>query len=102
MEHLGDMSHAELVSVRLEMVFSPFEDSANLNARHMHSLGQTYQRIGNHFGRTGYNSEVTWIMWNLLSVRLETVLVLVHDRCFFWAEQTIGLENHFGCTSSNS
>jgi hypothetical protein len=24
---------------------------------------------------------VTWVMWNLVSVRLETVLVSVQDRC---------------------
>jgi hypothetical protein len=42
MELLGDMSHAESRFVRLEIVFSPFGDSANLDARHVHGLGQTY------------------------------------------------------------
>jgi hypothetical protein len=31
-------------------------------------------------------------MWNLISVRLEIVLVSVHDRCTFWAKRTIGSE----------
>jgi hypothetical protein len=35
---------------------------------------------------------VTWIMLNLGSIRLETVLVLVQDRCMVSAKSTIGLE----------
>jgi hypothetical protein len=31
-------------------------------------------------------------MWNLISVRLETVLVSVQDRCTVCAERTTGLE----------
>ena len=31
-------------------------------------------------------------MWNLVSIRLEIVLVLVQDRCMVCAECTIGLE----------
>ena len=31
-------------------------------------------------------------MWNLVSIRLEIVLVLVQDRCTVCAERTIGLE----------
>ena len=31
-------------------------------------------------------------MWNLVSVHLETVLVLVQDRCKVCAEHPIGLE----------
>jgi hypothetical protein len=30
------------------------------------------------------------------------VLILTQDRCTVWAERTIGLENHFGCTRWNS
>jgi hypothetical protein len=33
-----------------------------------------------------------WVMWNLISVCLETVLVSVQDRCTVYAECTIGLE----------
>jgi hypothetical protein len=33
-----------------------------------------------------------WLMWNLVLVRLETVLVLVQDRCTVCAKRTIGSE----------
>jgi hypothetical protein len=33
-----------------------------------------------------------WVMWNLISVRLETVLVSVQDRCTVYAKHTIGSE----------
>jgi hypothetical protein len=36
-----------------------------------------------------------WVMWNLISVHLGTVLVLVQDRCTVCAEHTIGLEKKF-------
>ena len=36
--------------------------------------------------------QVTWDMWNLVLVRLETVLVSVHDRCIVCAKRTIGSE----------
>jgi len=35
---------------------------------------------------------VMWDMWNLVLVRLETVLVSVHDRCTVCAKRTIGSE----------
>jgi hypothetical protein len=35
---------------------------------------------------------VMWVMWNLILVRLETVLVLVQDRCMVYAKRTIGTE----------
>jgi uncharacterized membrane protein len=35
---------------------------------------------------------VTWVKSNLVSIHLETVLVLVHDRCTVCAKRTIGLE----------
>jgi hypothetical protein len=31
-------------------------------------------------------------MWNLISVRLEMVLVSVQDRCTVWTKRTIGSE----------
>ena len=37
-------------------------------------------------------SQVTWDMWNLILVHLETVLVSVHDRCTVCAKCTIGSE----------
>ena len=36
--------------------------------------------------------QVTWDMWNLVLVRLETVLLSVHDRCTVCAKRTIGSE----------
>jgi hypothetical protein len=35
---------------------------------------------------------VTWVMWNLDSVRPETVLVSVQDRCTICAKRTLGSE----------
>jgi hypothetical protein len=55
---------------QLEAHFGPYGDSANLAARSVHSLRRTYHWLRNCFGRTRWNS-------NLISVRLETVLVLV-------------------------
>ena len=40
-------------------------------------------RLKNRFGRTRWNSLVTWVMWNLTSFDLETVLVSVQDGCMF-------------------
>ena len=31
-----------------------------------------------------------WVMWNLVSVHLETVLVFVQDRCTVCTKRTIG------------
>jgi hypothetical protein len=36
-----------------------------------------------------------WVMWNLVLVRLETVLVLVRYRCIVYAKRTKGLEMIF-------
>jgi hypothetical protein len=33
-----------------------------------------------------------WVMWNLVLVRLETVLVSVQDRCMVCTEHTVGIE----------
>jgi hypothetical protein len=33
---------------------------------------------------------VTMLKWKLISVRLEIVLILMHDRCTVCAERTIG------------
>jgi hypothetical protein len=35
---------------------------------------------------------MTWVMWNLILVHLETVLVSMQDRCTVGTERTIGLE----------
>jgi hypothetical protein len=33
-----------------------------------------------------------WVVWNLIIVHLDTVLVLVQDRCTVCTEHTIGIE----------
>ena len=35
---------------------------------------------------------MTWVMWNLVSVHLEIVFVLLQDRCTLCAKLTIGSE----------
>jgi hypothetical protein len=77
---------------QVEARFVPFEDRANLDARLVHSLCRAYHRLRNHFGRTWWNSLVTWVMVNLVLVHLEMVLVSVQDRCTVCAKRTIGLE----------
>ena len=82
MELLGDKA-------QVEARFGPFGDSANLDTRWVHGLRRMYHRLRNCFGRTRWNSQVTWVMWNLVSVRLEMVLVSVLDRCTVCAKRTI-------------
>ena len=77
----------------VEARFSPFGDSANHDARLVHGLRQTYHRLENHFGRTRWNSYVTWVIWNLSSFCLEAVLVSVQDRCMVCVVRR--LRNHF-------
>jgi hypothetical protein len=67
---LGEMA-------QLEAYFGPFGDSTNLDA--MHDLRREYHRLENCFGYTRWNSSVMWVLWNLVSVRLEMVSVLVQD-----------------------
>ena len=66
---------------QVEPRFGPFGESANLDARQLHGLRRTYHRPGHRFGRTRWNSQVTWVIWNLASFHLETVLVSVQERC---------------------
>ena len=74
---------------KLKARFGPFGDSANVDSRLVHGLCGTYHRLRNHFGRTRWNSKVTPVMSNHVSVRLEMVLVSVTGRCMVCA---IGLE----------
>jgi hypothetical protein len=39
---------------------------------------------------------VTLVKWNLVSVRLEIVLVLAQDSCMVCAERTTGFKNFLG------
>ena len=76
----------------VESHFFPFGDSVSVGATKVHGLRQTYHRLRNHFGRTRWYSWVMWVLWNLTSILLETVLVLVEDRCMVCAKHTIGTE----------
>ena len=76
----------------VEACFGPFGHSANPKARLVHSLRRMYDRLGHCFGRTRWNSKVTWVMWNLTSFHLETVLVSVQDRCTVCVKRAIGSE----------
>ena len=53
---------------------------------------ETYHRFRNRFGRTRWNSLVTWVMWNLTYFSLEIVLVSVQDWCTVSAKRTIDSE----------
>ena len=75
---LGDEAH-------VEAHFDQLGNGANLDARQVHGLRRIYHRMGNHFGRTRWNFYVTWVMWNLTSFLMETVLVSVQDRCMVCA-----------------
>jgi hypothetical protein len=82
---LGDLGHVESPS-------GPFGDSVSFGARYVHGLRQTYHRLRNCFGCIGWYSWVTRVKWKLVLVYLETVLVLVHDRCTDCAKCTIASE----------
>jgi hypothetical protein len=82
MELLGDVGHGE-------SCFGPFEDGVSVGARQVHGLRQTYHSISNRFGRTRLYSKVTRHKWNLVSVRLEIVLILMQYRCIVYAERSI-------------
>ena len=71
---LGDDAQVEARLVHLEIVLILTQD------RYAVSVECT---IGteNCFGCTRWISYVTLVMWNLVSVRLDTVLVLMQDRC---------------------
>jgi hypothetical protein len=56
--------------------FGQFRDSANLDARLLHDLRQTYHRL----------------KWMLVLVCLDIVLTLTQDRCTVCAERNIGSE----------
>jgi hypothetical protein len=75
---------------QVEARFSPFRDSANLDARLVHGFRQTYYRLRNCFGRSRWYSYVTRLKWKLVSFHLEIVLILAQDRCMVCAERTIG------------
>jgi hypothetical protein len=64
---------------QVEARFGQFGDSATLDAILVHGLLQTYHRLGNSIGGTRWNSYLTWVLWNLISIYFETMLASVHD-----------------------
>jgi hypothetical protein len=77
---------------QVEARFGPFGHNANLDARWVHGLQRKYHRLKNRFGHTRWNYSVTSVLWNLISVSLETELVSVQDRCMVCAKCTIRSE----------
>ena len=65
---LGEEAQVETHFEHVEMMLILTRDGCTVGAEC--TIGSE-----NHFGRTRWNSEVTWVMWNLISVHLETVLV---------------------------
>jgi hypothetical protein len=59
---------------QVEAWFGPFGDSATLDARLVHGLRRMYRRLENSIGGTRWNSKVTWVMWNLISIYFGIVL----------------------------
>jgi hypothetical protein len=76
----------------VEAWFGPFRDSASLDARLVHGLHQMYHKHTNHFGCTRWDSKVTRLKWNLNSVRLEIVLLLMQDWWSVCVECVVGSE----------
>jgi adenine C2-methylase RlmN of 23S rRNA A2503 and tRNA A37 len=65
-------------------------DESQVKARWCTVCTQCIIMLVNYFGHTRWNSSVTWVMWNLASVRLETVLMSVQDRSTVCVKHTIG------------
>jgi hypothetical protein len=76
----------------VEFHFSPIGENVNVSAREVHGLHRTYHRHRNLFGRTRWDSSVMRLKWKLGSVRLETVLLLMHDWCTVCVKCTVGFE----------
>jgi hypothetical protein len=55
-------------------------------------LRQTYHRLRNCFGCTGWYSWVMRLKWKLISVHLEIALVSVQDRCTVCAKCIVASE----------
>jgi hypothetical protein len=55
-----------------------------------------YHRLGYHFGHTRWYSYVTWVKWKLVSVQLETMLILTQDWYTVLRRTCNRLRNQFG------
>jgi hypothetical protein len=62
---------------QVESYFGPFGDSVSIGARWVHDLHRMYHRLRNSFEQTRWISYMTWVVWNLILVHLETALVSV-------------------------
>jgi hypothetical protein len=87
---------------QVEARFGQFRDSTNLDSRSVHGLCRMYHRLRNYFGLTRWNSKVTGVMWNLISVHLEIVLILTQDRCMVCNDRTVDLEIVLDATDGTS
>jgi hypothetical protein len=58
----------------------------------VHGLHQMYNRLSNRFGRTRWYFKVTRLKCKLISVHLETLLILTQDRYTVSTERPVGLE----------
>jgi hypothetical protein len=85
LELLGDVGH--VVSC-----FEPFGARVSFGAWKVHGLHRMYRRLRNYFGCTSWYSWVTRLKWKIVSVHLDTVLVLVQGRCTVCAKCTIASE----------
>jgi hypothetical protein len=98
---------------QVEARFGLFGDSANLDTRKVHGFRRMYDGLENHFLRTRWNSSLTWVLWNLILVTMETVFVSEQDRCrvapnvpyaqkSFWTRPIVllGYETHVDARSS--
>jgi hypothetical protein len=89
MKLLADFGH-------VESHFSPFGDSANLDARLVHGLRRTYHRLRNHFGRNRWKSEVGHVesRFGPFEDHVSAGARQVHGMCLKYPK----LRNHFRCT----
>ena len=85
MELLGHMGH-------VESHFDPIVHGVRDGAKLVHGLRQTYHRLRKSIWMHPMVLLGDGVMWNLVSVCLETVLVSVQGRCTVSAKCTIGSE----------
>jgi hypothetical protein len=76
----------------VEACLSLFGDSANLDAKKYAWFVSNVPLAQKSCWTHPMELLGEWVMWNLVLVRLETVLVSVQYRCTVCTERTIGLE----------
>jgi hypothetical protein len=87
---LDELDPTTCDEAQVEALFDLFGDSDSLDARLVNGLRRTYRWLKNSIGASRWNSEVTWVMWNLVSICFDTVLASVQDRCLVCVKRTIG------------